>query len=134
MSLKKNTKPEIWKYLNAANLIKLEDATNKEKLRELEIAANNDQLDKNKIFEIYKQIPFKLNTLINAKNSYQTLNESDARALIYQKYLLSEDIESKLEYLFLLEDLFKKADFVKIYSEFLSDKIEELGVENLPSE
>ena len=131
---KKNTKPEIWKYLNAANLIKLEDATNKEKLRELEIAANNDQLDKNKIFEIYKQIPFKLNTLINAKNSYQTLNESDARALIYQKYLLSEDIESKLEYLFLLEDLFKKADFVKIYSEFLSDKIEELGVENLPSE
>jgi len=131
---KKNTKPEIWKYLNAANLIKLEDATNKEKLKELEIAANNDQLDKNKIFEIYKQIPFNLNTLLNAKNNYQTLNESDARALIYQKYLLSEDIKSKLEYLFLLEDLFKKADFVKIYSEFLSDQIKEIGVENLPSE
>ena len=54
------TKPEIWKYLNAANLIKLEDASNKEKLKELEIAANNDQLDKNKIFEIYQQIPFSL--------------------------------------------------------------------------
>ena len=86
----KKTKPEIWKYLNAANLIKLEDASDKEKLKELEIAANNNQLDKNKIFEIYKQIPFNLNTLINAKNNYQTLNESDARALIYQKYLLSE--------------------------------------------
>ena len=36
------------------------------KIRELEVAANNDQLDK-KIFEIYKQIPFNLNTLINAK-------------------------------------------------------------------
>ena len=33
------TKPEIWEYLNAANLIKLEDASDKEKLKELEIAA-----------------------------------------------------------------------------------------------
>ena len=64
----KKTKPEIWTYLNADNLIKLEDASDKGKLKELEIAANNDQLDKNKIFEIYKQIPFNLNTLINAKN------------------------------------------------------------------
>ena len=128
------TKTEIWKYLNAANLIKLEDASDKDKLKELEIAANNDQLDKNKIFEIYKQIPFNLNTLINAKNNYQTLNDSDARALIYQKYLLSDSDNSKIEYLFLLEDLFKKADLSKIYSKFLSNKIEEIGIENLPIE
>ena len=130
----KKTKPEVWKYLNAANLIKLEDASDKEKLKELEIAANNDQLNKNKIFEIYKQIPFKLNTLINAKNSYQTLNESDARALIYQKYLLSEANKSKIEYLFLLEELFKKSDLTNIYSKYLSDRIEEIGIENLPDD
>jgi len=130
----KSTKPEIWKYLNAANLIKLEDAADKKKLKELEIAANNDQLDKNKIFEIYKQLPFNLNTLVNAKNAYQTLNESDARALIYQKFLLSEDVKSKLDYLFLLEELFKKADLVKVYAKFLSDKIEEIGLQNLPEE
>ena len=64
-------------------------------MKELEIAANKDQLDKSKIFEIYKQIPFNLNTLVNAKNNYQTLNESDARALIYQKYLLSESNDQK---------------------------------------
>ena len=128
------TKAEIWKYLNSANLIKLEDASDKAKLKELEIAANNDQLDKNKIFEIYKQIPFNLNTLVNAKNNFQALNESDARALIYQKFLLSESNESKIEYLFLLEDLFKKADLVNIYSKFLSDKIEEIGIENLPTQ
>ena len=126
------TKPEIWKYLNAANLIKLEDASNKEKLKELEIAANNDQLDKNKIFEIYKQIPFAIIKIINAKNNYQTLNESDARALIYQKYLLSEENEKKIEYLFLLEELFKKDNLVNIYTKFLSDRILEIGIENLP--
>ena len=130
----KKTKPEIWTYLNAANLIKLEDASDKEKLKELEIAANNNQLDKNKIFEIYKQIPFNLNTLINAKNNFKTLNDSDARALIYQKYLLSDSVESKIEILFLLEELFKKNDLINIYSKFLSDRIEEIGVENLPKE
>ena len=126
------TKPEIWSYLNAANLITLEDASDKEKLKDLEKAANNNQLDKNKIFEIYKQIPFNLNTLINAKNNFQTLNESDARALIYQKYLLSESIESRIEYLFILEELFKKNNLANIFSKFLSDRIEEIGIENLP--
>ncbi len=128
------TKTEIWKYLGAANLIKFDDASDKEKLKELERAASNDQLDKNKIFEIYKQIPFNLNTLMNAKNNYQTLNESDARALIYQKYLLADSNKAKIEYLFLLEELFKKGDLSKIYSKFLSNRIEEIGIENLPEE
>ena len=80
-----------------SNLIKLDDYSDKEKLKELEIAANNNRLDKNKIFEIYKQVPFNLNTLINAKDRYQSLNESDARALLYQKYLLSESNDTKME-------------------------------------
>ncbi len=127
------TKPEIWKYLNAANLVKLEDATNKKKLKELESAANNNQLNKDTIFEIYRQMPFNLNNLINAKNNYQTLDQSEARALIYQKYLLSETNENKIEYLLILEELFKKADLTNVYSKFLSDKIEEIGINNLPA-
>ena len=128
----KNTKESIWKYLNASNLIKLDDASDKERLRELELAANQGQVDKDTIFKIYKQIPFNLNELINAKNIYQTLDGSDARSLIYQKYLLSEISESKIEYLFLLEDLFKKDQLLNIYSKFFSDRIEEIGINNVP--
>ena len=128
----KKTKPEIWKYLNSANLIKLEDSSDKEKLKELEIAASNGQLDKKKIFDIYQQIPFNLNILVNARDNYQNLNDSDSRALIYQKYLLSESNETKIEYLFLLEELFKKNNLINVYSKFLSDKIEEIGIKNLP--
>ena len=127
------TKPEIWEYLNAANLIKLEDATDKRKISELEIAANNNQLNKETIFEIYRQVPFNLSILINAKNNYQTLDDIEARALIYQKYLLSETSEKKIEYLFLLENLFEKSGLSNIYNKFLSNKIEEIGVENLPN-
>ena len=51
-----NTKKEIWKYLNAANLIKLEDTSDKEKIKDLEVAANSGQVDNELIFNIYKQI------------------------------------------------------------------------------
>ena len=74
------------------------------------------------------------NSLFSQENNYKTLNESDARALIYQKYLLSEDNRTKLDYLFLLEELFDKANLTNVYSKFQSDKIEEIGVENLPED
>ena len=127
----KNTKKEIWMYLNASNLIKLEDASDKERLKELELAAKEGQIDSETIFKIYRQIPFNLNELVNAKSIYQTVPVSDARPLIYQKYLLSENNDSKIEYLFLLEELFKKENLLSIYSKFLSEKIEEIGVENI---
>ena len=127
----KNTKEEIWRYLNASNLIQLADASDKERLKELELAASQGQIDEKIIFKIYQQITFSLNDLINAKNIYQTLNYSDARSLIYQKYLLSENNDSKIEYLFLLEELFEKENLSNIYSKFLSDRIEELGVDNI---
>ena len=126
------TKKEIWKYLNAANLIKLEDYSDKKKIKDLENAANQGQVDDIVIFNIYKQIPFNLNTLINAKNVYQTLEEIEARSLIFQKYLLSEDVNSKVEYLFLLEDLFKKSKLQNIFTEKLSNSLKEIGLENIP--
>ena len=127
----KNTKKEIWQYLNASNLIKVEDISDKERLKELELAANKGQINKDIIFKIYQQVPYNLSELINAKSKYQNLQGIEARSLIYQKYLLSEDNESKMEYLFLLEELFKKENLQNIYSKFLSDKIQEIGIENI---
>ena len=130
----KKTKKEIWKYLNAANLIKLEDITDKDKIKELEIAANQKQIDRSIIFDIYKQVTFNLNTLINAKNIYQSLENVDARSLLYQKFLLSENNEAKIEYLFLLEELFKNDEIENIYSEFLSDNLKKIGLDNVPEQ
>ena len=118
--------------LNAANLIKLEDTNDKTKLKDLEVAANQGQISEDIIFNIYKQISFDLNTLINAKNLYKTFDDIDARSLIYQRYLLSEDVDSKLEYLFLLEELFKKAKIQNVYTKFLSEELKNIGLENIP--
>ena len=126
------TKEEIWKYLNAANLIKLENVSDKEKIKELELAVHQGQVNEKIIFDIYQQIPFNLKSLINAKNIYQTLDPTDARSLIFQKYLLSETIENKLEYLFILYDLFKKDKLQNAYSKVLSKSLKEIGEENIP--
>ena len=122
----------IWEYLNAANLIKVDDIEDKERISSLEKAANNDTLDKLKIFEIYKRIPFELNSLINADGIYQSLDGTDARALIYQKYLLSDNTENKIKLLITLKDLFKRDDLSNIYTKFLSDNLKELKNEDIP--
>ena len=126
------TKKEIWKYLNAANLIKIDDINDKQKIQELEIAANQSQIDSKIVLDIYKQFPFSLNTLINAKNLYQTLNGIEARSLIYQKYLLAEDVETRLDYLFILEELFVKEKIESVYKNFLSNELKKIGLENIP--
>ena len=128
----KQTNKEIWKYLSAANLINIEDLTDQKEIKDLEQAANNGQINSGIIFNIYKQIPFNLSTLINAKNLYQTLDTSEARSLIYQKYLLAENTETQLEYLFLLEELFKKDKITNIFAEVLSDSLQKIGLENIP--
>ena len=126
------TKKSIWKYLNSANLIRVEDIDNKQKIKSLEEAANNNSLDKRKIFEIYKQIQFDINNLINAEEVYKNFDNIESRALIYQKFLISEKIESKLDLLFLLKDLFKKDKLSNIYTEFLSETLKNLENDEIP--
>ena len=126
------TKKSIWEYMNSANLISIDDITDKGKIKNIEIAANKNQIDKTQIFKIYKQIPFELNTLINAQNVYQSLEKIEGRALIYQKFLLSDNTQNKLDLLFLLKDLFKKENLSNVYTEFLSNRLKEFKKNEIP--
>ena len=128
----KNTSKIIWEYLNAANLIRLDDAQNKEQIKSLEVAANKDQFDKQKIFDIYSNLTFDLKSLIKAQDIYQTFDNIDARALIYQKYLLSDNEEKKIQLLFLLKDLFQKDNLSNIFTKFLSDRLQEINLNDVP--
>ncbi len=128
------TNKSIWEYMNSANLIIIDDISDKEKIKNIEIAANKNQVDKSQVFKIYKQIPFDLNTLINAKNIYQSLEKIDGRALLYQKYLLSDNVENKIDLLFMLKDLFRKENLSNVYTEFLSDRLKEISLNEIPKD
>ena len=51
---------------------------------------------------------FNINQLLNAKVSYKSLSNIEARALIYQKILLESEMIEKLKLLKILKNSFKK--------------------------
>ena len=122
----------IWKYLNSANLITIENFDDKEKIKTLEIAANDGTLDNERIFEIYKQRSFDLNTLINADIVYQSFDNVDARALVYQKYLLTDKIENKINQLVTLKEMFKKDKLNNVFTEFMSNELKKINEDDIP--
>jgi hypothetical protein len=80
----------------------------KETMKKYEVAANEGTFDQDKIFEFYKSVPFHVNQLINAETVHRSLEGYESRSLIYQKILLSDNTENKLNLLFLLKDLFEQ--------------------------
>ena len=68
-------------------------------------------------------MPFSISQLINADTVYNSFSGYEARALIYQKILLSDNLENKLNLLFVLKDLFEKDNFANIYRDFLSNEL-----------
>ncbi len=128
------TDKNIWKYMVASNLIVIDKLEDPETINKYEIAANEGTFDREKIFEIYMSIPFTINQLINASTLYQGLEGHEGRALIYQKTLLSENIESKLKLLFLLKELFEKEKLNNIFTENLSNTLKDIDPSDVPED
>ena len=70
--------------------------------------------------------------MINAESEVQNLDGFESRALIYQKFLLSDKLENKINLLIRLKELFKKDNLSNIYTVFLSDKLKELTKDSIP--
>ena len=51
---------------------------------------------------------------------------------MYQKYLLSDNVENKINLLFSMENLFKKDNLKNLYSKFLSDSLKKIDNDKIP--
>jgi hypothetical protein len=130
------TSKYIWKYLSSSNLladpnsIDLEDET---KFNLYEWAAASNSYDKKKLFNIYGKFLFSFDQFLNVEEIYKTLPSYKARALIYQTASLSDNLETKLNLLVLLNDLFKKDNIENAFSEELSSILSNIEEEDVPS-
>ena len=122
----------IWRYLSSSNLIEIKDLENEEIILTYERAAAENSIQSDKIFNIYKQIAFNVNQLINALDVYKNLPNYKARALIYQSMLLSDNIEKKLYLVFLLKDLFEKDKLINVYSKELTKILRNIDPKKIP--
>ena len=128
------TDKNIWKYLVASNLIIIDELEDPETIKKYEVAAHDGSFDKDKIFEIYMSIPFSINQLLNASTVYQGLEGYEGRALIYQRALLSDNIENKLKLFFLLKDSFDKEKLNNIFKDKLSEILKEIDPSDVPED
>tara|TARA_Y100001970_G_scaffold22863_1_gene26547 strand:+ start:13929 stop:15701 length:1773 start_codon:yes stop_codon:yes gene_type:complete len=108
---KDTTNKIIWRYLSSSQLLnKIQkiETTEFEKISVLEKATHNKNYSEEDLFEIYKRFQFNINQLLNAEQSYKSLTNIEARALIYQRILLESEMVDRLKLLKILKNLFEK--------------------------
>ena len=113
-------------------MFKIDNLDNKDQIKELEIVADSGSLPISYIFGIYKNLKFNFNDFLNTDEVFPTLDAVSARALVYQKILLSDNIETKLKYIFLLNDLFNKDKLVNISNKYLDNELKALDQNTIP--
>ena len=63
---------------------------------------------------------------------YQSFDNVDARALVYQKYLLTDKIENKINQLVTLKEMFKKDKLNNVFTEFMSNELKKINEDDIP--
>ncbi len=133
---KLNTPKFIWSYLSTSNLLKnsdLIDIESSDQIKLIEIATNDGVYEEQELLNLYKRFQFDINQLLNFNDAYKLLDDYEARALIYQRLLLSDENSQKLTLLSLLHDLFKKSNLSNAFDEELAIKLKKIPEDEIPS-
>tara|TARA_B100001121_G_scaffold45725_1_gene39277 strand:+ start:574 stop:2340 length:1767 start_codon:yes stop_codon:yes gene_type:complete len=132
-----NTSKQVWKYLASANLLeKVEniDLEDIEKINLIEKAVHENNYNEEDLFNLYTRYQFNFNQLLNAKQNYKTLDNSSQRALVYQKMLLTLEINEKLYLARLLKNLFEADSLGNAFKNQLSKILLTVDETNLNSD
>ena len=132
---KETTSKMIWKYLSSSNLLtsfQEVDVNDLQKISTIEQAVNDKNYPEKDLFNLYKRFQFNINQLLDAKNSYQSLSNIEARALIYQKILLESEMIEKLRLLKILKESFKKDNINQAFDEELKKYLKEMDPLKIP--
>ena len=132
----KETPKIIWKYLAASNLLfKIQDLeiTDYEKISTIEKAVHDKNYSEEDLFEFYKKFQFNFNQFLNAKEVHKSLQSIEARALLYQRILLTEEPKLKLEFIKVLKELFDSEDISEAFDLELKKLLGEINIEDVPA-
>ena len=125
----------IWKYLSSANLLssfKQIEITELDKISNIEKAVHNKNYPESELFKIYMRFQFSINQLLNAKESYKSLTNIEARALLYQKILLESEMIEKLKLLKILKKSFDKDNLNAAFDKELKRFLKKMDPVEIP--
>ena len=76
---------------------------------------------------------FDINQLLNYRNAYKLLEDYEARALLYQRFLLTDNLENKFLLLSQLANSFENSNFKKSFDDELSKILKKMDKNEIPS-
>ena len=126
----------IWQYLSASNLlfnIQEIEITDKDKISVIEKAVHDKNYLEKDLFEFYKKFQFNISQLLNTQEAYKTLSPIEGRALLYQRTLLTEEPNLKLELMKTLKDVFNKDEIGNAFDEELKRFLNQISEDDVPS-
>ena len=130
------TSKNIWKYLSNLNLLQNLDNVDLEdqsKISIIEKATHEGNYTERELYSLYKRFQFSINQLLTVSESYKLLSNIEARALIYQGILITNESNRKLELIRILRDLFLKENIGNAFNEELIILLKDISLEDVPS-
>ena len=79
----------------------------------MEKATSEEIFNDKELLNLYKKFQFDIDQLLNAKKEYKLLHGYEGRALLYQRLLLTEDIDNKLSLSLKLKNSFDNEIYQK---------------------
>ena len=131
------TKKFIWKYLSNNNLLEQVydiDLEDEKKIQTIEKATHEKNYAEEDLLNLYKRFDFSLDNLLNVKKIYNTLPSHKARALLYQRLLLTYDIQEKLYFAEKLKSLMIKDKISNAFNVELSNMLKNIDNSLVPPE
>ena len=134
-----NSPEFIWKYVATSNLLKNVETVDLEDIEQtkfVEKATSEEIFDEKELLNLYKKFQFDINQLLNAKVTYELLPDYEGRALLYQRLLLAENLENKLDLLNVsskLKKSFDKVNLTKAFKEELSHILKKIDEREVPA-
>ena len=134
-----NSPEFIWKYVATSNLLKNVETVDLEDIEQtkfVEKATSEEIFDEKELLNLYKKFQFDINQLLNAKVTYELLPDYEGRALLYQRLLLAENLENKLDLLNVsskLKKSFDKVNLTKAFNEELSHILKKIDEREVPA-
>ena len=131
-----STAKSIWRYLSTSNLLEsIEDIDleDQKKIFTIEKATHERNYNEKELYDLYKRFQFNINQLLTVKQSYKLLSNVEARALVYQGILITNEIEAKIELTKILKDLFIKDSIQNAFKDELSKILKEIDIYEIPS-
>ena len=123
----KKTKKIIWQYLSSNNLLTKAndvDLDDREKIRSFENATNNGSYKESELLDLYTRFQFNIYQLVSVFDAYKLLPSYEARALLYQAFLVSKEPQNQM---LLLELLKKEFDDDNLNNAFDKELIKLIG-------